>query len=159
MMKKQTWKNYAFWIILSELTGAISGWLSRDGMEIFKAAVKKPPLSPPSAAFPIVWGILYLLMGIAAARISLLDNSGKRNRALLVFLAQLAMNFLWSLIFFNAQAFAFAFVWLLLLLLLASLTAVRFYRLDSTAGILLLPYILWLVFAAYLNLGVWYLNI
>ena len=157
-MMKQNWKTYAFWIALSEAVGALSGFLSREGTKAFSETVTQPPLSPPMILFPIVWGILYALMGISAARISLSPPSQERNRGLNLFIAQLVVNFFWSLIFFNMQAFGFAFLWLLLLWALVLLMILTFRKIDPPAAWLQVPYLLWLTFAAYLNLGVWYLN-
>ena len=70
-MEKSTWKTYAFWIVLAEAVGALSGWLTRKGVKVYNATVEQPPLSPPSIVFPIVWGILFALMGVGAARIYL----------------------------------------------------------------------------------------
>jgi tryptophan-rich sensory protein len=158
MSIKQNWKTYAFWIVLSEAVGALSGFLSREGTKVFSQGVTQPPLSPPMILFPIVWGILYALMGISAARISLSPPSRERNRGLNLFIAQLVVNFFWSLIFFNAQAFGFAFLWLLLLWGLVLWMILTFRKVDPLAAWLQVPYLLWLTFAAYLNFGVWYLN-
>lgn len=143
---------------MSEGVGALSGWLTKDGTALYNATVAQPPLSPPSAVFPIVWGILFLLMGIGAARIYLSGPSRWRSRSLVLFLAQLAANFLWSIIFFNRQAFFFAFVWLLFLWLLIWGMFLAFRQVDKPAAYLQLPYLAWVTFAAYLNLGVWLLN-
>ena len=157
-MKTKTWKPYALGILLTESIGALSGWLSKDGMKIFSASISQPPLSPPAFLFPIVWGILYALMGIGAARIYLSPQSTERNRALNIYITQLIVNFFWSLIFFNAQAYLFAFFWLLILLFLVLWMILLFHKVNPLAAKLQIPYLLWLSFAAYLNLGVWYLN-
>ena len=157
-MIKKPWKRYAFWILLSEAVGALSGWLTRNAMMSFEDRVLQPPFSPPSILFPIVWTILYALMGIGAARISLSPGSPERNKGLNLFIAQLVINFFWSLIFFNAQAYGIAFLWLLLLWTLVFAMILQFWRVDPTAAKLQIPYLIWLTFAAYLNLGIWYLN-
>lgn len=157
-MKKSTWKTYAFWILFSEAVGALSGWLTRDGTKIYNETIAQPPLSPPSIVFPIVWGILFALMGIGAARIYLSPASGARSRSLLLFLIQLSFNFFWSIIFFNFQAFGFAFIWLIILWLLILLMILSFRKVDRLAAWLQIPYLLWVTFAAYLNFGVWLLN-
>lgn len=157
-MEKQTWKPYVFWILLTEAVGLLSGWLSREGTAIFSESVVQPPLSPPAIVFPFVWAVLYALMGISAARISLLPASPLRTGGLRLYIAQLTVNFFWSLIFFNLQAYGFAFLWLLLLWALVLRMILVFRRLDPTAARLQIPYLLWLTFAAYLNFGVWYLN-
>ena len=157
-MKYANWKSYGFWILLAEAVGALSGWLSGEGSAAFSETVAQPPLSPPAILFPIVWGILYLLMGISAARIYQSPPSQNRSRGLNLWIAQLVVNFFWSLIFFNAQAYGFAFLWLLLLWILVLLMILSFRNTDPFAAKLQIPYLLWLTFAAYLNAGVWYLN-
>ena len=157
-MKKPTWKTYAFWILLAEAVGGLSGWLTREGNKLFQATALQPPFSPPPLVFPIVWGILYALMGISAARISMAPPSRDRNTGLNLFIAQLVVNFFWSLIFFNLRAYGFAFLWLLLLWALVLWMILSFRKTDTLAALLQIPYLLWLTFAAYLNLGVWYLN-
>ena len=157
-MKIFNWKPYVFWISLAEGVGALSGWLTREGVEVYQQTVTQPPLSPPAFVFPIVWTILYALMGIGAARIWMAPPSSNRTRALLLFFVQLAFNFFWSIIFFNLQAFGFAFFWLLALWALIIGMIATFARVDKAAAWLQLPYLLWVTFAAYLNLGVWLLN-
>lgn len=157
-MKKGDWKVYAFWIGLCELVGIISGWLSSEGIAIYNATVNKPPLTPPSWVFPIVWTILFALMGISAARVSLAPASKWRSWGLNVFTAQLIVNFFWPLFFFNAQAFGFAFFWLILLWVLVFVTIWLFWKVDRLAAWLMLPYLVWLTFAAYLNGMVWLMN-
>lgn len=156
-MKRNT-KIFIISILLAEAVGGLSGFLTREGMKIYTEMIAQPPLSPPPLLFPIVWGILYALMGIGSARIWLTPASPERSRALNLYAAQLVVNFFWSLIFFNAQAFGFAFFWLLLLWLLVLLMILAFREVDPLAAWLQVPYLIWLTFAAYLNLGVWYLN-
>ena len=136
----------------------LSGFLSRAGTELYSHTMVKPPLSPPAIVFPIVWSILYGLMGISAARIWMAAPSRERSTGLNLFIIQLVVNFFWSLIFFNAQAYGFAVLWLLLLWSLVLGMIFVFHRIDPLAAWLQVPYLLWLTFAAYLNLGVWLLN-
>ena len=155
---KQIWKNYLFWILLSEAVGALAGWLSREGAVIFGETAIQPALSPPAIVFPIVWTVLYALMGIGAARVSMAPASPARSRGLNLFIAQLVVNFFWSLIFFNARAYGFALLWLALLFVLVLWMTLEFRKTDPLAALLQLPYLLWLAFAAYLNYAVWLLN-
>jgi len=157
-MKKTAWKVYAFWIGLAEGAGALSGFLTREGTQLYRMAVEKPPLSPPGVVFPIVWAILYALMGIGAARVYQAPPSGERTRALGLFLLQLGFNFFWSIWFFNARLYGFALVWLAALWLLVLGMIRAFRRVDPLAARLQIPYLLWVSFAAYLNWGVWLLN-
>lgn len=157
-MKNNQWKAYTFWIGLSLGAGALSGLLSRPGMEGFQEAVLQPPLSPPAFLFPVVWTILYVLMGIGVARVWLSEPSELRSRGIRLFVVQLIVNFFWSLIFFNARSFALAFLWLLLLWGLVVWMILTFRKVDPKGAWLQLPYLLWLTFAAYLSAGVWILN-
>lgn len=157
-MKKRKWAPYAAFILLTEAVGALAGFLTREGTELYKYAVEKPPLSPPAIVFPIVWAVLYLLMGIGAARIWLAPRSPGRTEGLVLFFVQLAVNFVWSLLFFNLEAFGFAFVWLAALWALIVWMTVTFRETDRAAAYLQIPYILWVFFAGYLNYGVWLLN-
>lgn len=157
-MKKTTWKTYLFWIVLAEAVGGLSALFTKDSMELYNAVISQPPLSPPAIVFPIVWGILYALMGISAARIRLSPQTAAKKAGINLFIAQLIVNFFWSLIFFNAQAFGFALLWLILLWVLVFLMIRAFYKVDPLAALLQIPYLVWLTFAAYLNAGVWYLN-
>ncbi len=157
-MKKLSWKTYAVWILFVEAVGALSGFLSREATQVYTAAIKRPPLSPPAILFPIVWTILFALLGIGAARIYVAPPSEARSRSLRLFFVQLAFNFLWSLIFFNLQAYVLAFFWLLALWVLILAMIRAFYQVDPLAAWLQVPYLLWVTFAAYLNLGVWLLN-
>lgn len=157
-MKHHTWKIYAAWILLAEAVGGLSGWLTRDGAKAYSQSIIQPPLSPPAMVFPIVWGILFALMGIGAARIYLAPPSRERTNSLRIFLLQLAFNFFWSILFFNLQAFGAALVWLLILWGLIVWMIVSFRKVDPLAAWMQIPYLLWVTFAAYLNYGVWMLN-
>lgn len=157
-MNKEKIKIYAVWILIAEAVGALSGFMSRKGMEIYSAYVQQPPLSPPAILFPIVWGILYALMGFGAARIYMAEPSRGRSSGLNLYILQLIVNFFWSLIFFNLQAYGFALFWLILLWTLVVSMTYTFRKSDPLAAYLQIPYLLWLTFAVYLNAGVWYLN-
>lgn len=153
-MKIKQWKVYLFWILLCESVGALSGWLSREGIDIYEATVNKPVFTPPGWVFPVVWSVLFALMGISAARIYFSEPSRNRNWGLNLFLIQLAVNFFWPLIFFNLQAFGIAFVWLILLWVLVAVVIRLFWKVDRTAAWLLVPYIVWLTFAVGLNVAI-----
>ena len=157
-MNKTDRKTYAFWILLAEATGALSAYLSMEGMARYAQIAVKPPLTPPGWVFGVAWTILYALMGISAARVYTAPMSQDRSRGLNLFIAELIINFFWSLIFFNAQAYGLALIWLLILWALVFLMILQFRLVDRTAGSLQIPYLLWLTFATYLNWGVWRLN-
>ena len=147
-------KSYGFWIALSEGVGALAGWLSRDGIRNFESAFAQPVLSPPGWVFPVVWGILFALMGISAARISRLPVSPSTACGQKLFFTQLIFNFFWSIIFFNLQAYWAAFWWLILLWVQVLGMILCYAKDDRTAAWLQVPYLLWLTFAAYLNFWV-----
>lgn len=149
-------KNYVLFISVSVLTGLISALLTRNNMNIYDK-ISTPPLSPPGILFPIVWTILYILMGISAARIYTANNN-KWSRLLSVWSVQLIVNFLWSILFFNYQAFLLSFIWLVLLLILIMIMIILFYKIDKAAGLIQIPYFLWVTFAGYLNFAIYLLN-
>jgi len=155
---RENWKLYALFIGITEAVGALSGLLTREGMDYFMANVAQPPLSPPGWLFPVVWGILYALVGYGAARVWLSPEGKDRQRGLNLYVTQLVVNFFWSLIFFNARAYGFALLWLGLLWVLVLLMILQFRKTDKIAAWIQLPYLAWLTFAAYLNWGVWMLN-
>lgn len=109
-------------------------------------ALTKPPLTPPSFLFPIVWTVLFILMGVGAARIFMTEPTAARNRDLIVYVVQLAVNFFWSIIFFNLQAYAFAFFWLILLWVLILTMIYLFCKVDKPAALIQIPYAIWVTF-------------
>ena len=145
-------------LLIPLLIGGISGFISQNSMETF-ALLNKPPLSPPGWLFPIVWTTLYILMGVASY-IVLVSNAPIESKsiALKVYLIQLVINFFWSLIFFNLEQYLLAFFWLLFLWVLIIITIILFYNISKTAAYLLIPYLLWVTFAGYLNLSIYLLN-
>lgn len=148
-------------IILILIPGALGFFstLFTGDIALIYNSFEKPPFSPPSAVFPVVWILLYLLMGI-----SLLLAYRKAEKreiftdAAVYFFAQLLLNFIWPIVFFRFKALFYSVLILLLLWIFTAITAAKFYRINHTAGILLIPYWLWLTFAFYLNAGVWLLN-
>ena len=151
----QKYKPYILQVLLALAVGGVSALIS-GGMDDYQA-LTKPPLSPPGWVFPVAWSILYVLMGLAAG---LIQVSGDRDSktALTAYYVQLAINFLWSPIFFGLGWIGFAAVWLALLVVAVYVTRRRFYAISPAAGWLLVPYLLWCLFALYLNLGLVILN-
>ncbi len=152
---KIQWKNLITCLAIPLVVGSLSAFLTRNNMETFEL-ISKPVLAPPGWLFPVVWTILYILMGIASY---LVLTSGKPNdTALIVYGIQLAFNFFWSIIFFNLELYLFAFIWLVLLWLLIIKTTNLFHQISKPAGYLMLPYLLWVTFAGYLNFSIYLLN-
>ncbi len=156
---KTSKKAYIFFIGTALAIGGLSALISGGGMD-FYSEIKTPPLAPPSILFPIVWSVLYILMGISAAMISLNQTSGKQDKksALSTYAASLIFNFAWSIIFFNLRAFLFAFLWLTVLLYLVIKTIIKYREINKTAAYLQIPYAVWVSFAGYLNFAIWVLN-
>lgn len=157
-MAWKNWKTYLISILIALGVGGLSALLSMDSMRIYREMMVKPPLAPPAWLFPVVWTALYTLMGISAGMIWLSPLGADRSRGLNLYIAQLIVNFFWSLLFFNAQAFGFAALWLILLWVLVLLMILQFWKVDQLAAKLQIPYLIWLTFAAYLNIAIWILN-
>lgn len=149
-------KHLLISLAISLGAGALSGLLSMGGMEKFEM-LEKPPLTPPGVLFPIVWTILFALMGISAYLVYE-ENPRVLSLALLVYAVQLAVNFMWPLFFFNRQEFLQAFFIIIALWLLIIVMIKQFYKVNKTAALLQIPYLIWVTFAAYLNFGVYLLN-
>lgn len=154
---KLNWKKLILCLAIPLAVGGLATLLS-GGMGDFQS-VNQPPLSPPGWVFPVVWTILYLLMGYASYRVLVSGAEPRQIRkALTLYGAQLALNFLWPIIFFGFDLYLVAFLILIALWVLIFLTIRAFSKIDERAGDLLLPYLLWVTFAGYLNLGVFLLN-
>ena len=145
-------------IFIPLAVGAVSGFISMNAMDDF-ALASKPPLSPPGWIFPVVWTVLYILMGISSYLVNNSDAPKEEiKKANLVYGISLVFNFFWSIIFFNLKQYLFAFLWLLALLFLVIYTVYLYFGISKTAAYLQIPYIIWLLFAAYLNFGIFLLN-
>lgn len=156
---KKSIKSYIYSILIALGVGGLSALFTADSMDIYSRIVK-PPLSPPSILFPVVWSILYILMGISAALVYNTKTATirERNSALFTYGLSLFFNFFWSIIFFNLGWFFFAFIWILILLYLIVRTIMKYYKINPTAAYLQIPYLLWVAFATYLTFAIWYLN-
>lgn len=157
MLKKL--KPFIIQILIALAVGGLSALLSMGSMD-FYGEINKPPLSPPSRLFPVVWTILFVLMGISAG---IIVKKGERfpeksAEALGIYYLSLFVNFFWSIIFFNLQWYLLAFLWLLLLWGLVLTTILKYRRISPLAAWLQIPYLLWITFAGYLNLMIFLLN-
>ena len=152
-------KPYVISIAIALGVGGLSAFLTRNNMNIYGRIIQ-PALAPPAILFPIVWTLLYTLMGISSARIRLKkeENPELVLDALFAYVIQLILNFFWSLIFFNMQNFLFSLIWLVLLWIAILVMIIRFYRVEPLAALLQIPYLLWVTFAGYLNFMIYQLN-
>ena len=152
-------KPYIISILIALGIGGLSAFLTRNSMEVYKN-INQPPLTPPMILFPIVWSVLFILMGISSAIIYTKRSINPREAlsGLIIYGLQLIVNFFWSIIFFNMQAYLFAFIWLLLLLVLIVIMILQFRKISPLAAYLQIPYLLWVTFAGYLNLMIFMLN-
>ena len=153
---KIKWKELIISLIIPLAIGGLSAFLTRNSMDVY-SNINQPPLAPPSILFPIVWTILFTLMGISSYLVYV-SNAKNKREALALYGVQLVVNFIWPLIFFNMQAYFASFLWLLLLWVLVALMIWQFYKAKPLAAYLQIPYILWLTFAAYLNLAIFLMN-
>lgn len=175
---KKNWRILVISVLIPLLVGSIAGLSTMGGMEQFQS-LRKPSLAPPAWIFPVVWTILYLLMGISFYLIYTSECRGNRrereeinsqcakknqctslqkNNALQLYGYQLVVNFLWPVLFFNFGWYGFSYLWLILLWILVARMIWEFDKISQTAALLNLPYLFWLGIAGYLNLSVWILN-
>lgn len=145
-------------ILLPIAVGSVSAYLTGNAMMLY-GGMAKPPCSPPGPVFPVVWTVLYILMGVSSYLVYRLDPKDKDvKKAIGLYILQLAFNFLWPVFFFRFSWYLFAFIWLILLWVMILLTIKQFYQLDKRSAYLMVPYLLWVTFAGYLNLAVFFLN-
>ena len=150
---------YMFWIGIAEMVGITSGLLTgREIIAFAKMTIHKPPLYPNPLIFPLVWTIIYALMGISITRIFSKEPSGDRFLSIVLYFIQLVFNFIWCFIFFEGRNFGVALFWIFALLILVLMMTTTFDSVDKWAARLQTPYIIWLLFATVLNLSVYILN-
>ena len=152
-------KPYIISIAIALAVGGLGTFLIRNNLYLY-AIIDKPAFSPPAFLFPIVWTILYVLMGISSARIWLQRDihASEAMDSLLSYALQLTLNFFWPIIFFNMRTFLFAFIWIVVLWASILKMVFKFSVLDKTAAYLNIPYVLWVTFAGYLNFMIYLLN-
>lgn len=151
---KVNFKKLIVIIIITMLIGSFFTLIT--GTSIYDEIVK-PKLSPPGIVFPIVWFILYTLMGISFYLVTE-SNHEKKDMSLLIYIMQLIFNSLWTLIFFGAENFLLGSIWLCILVILIIIMIINFYKVNKIAGLLQIPYLLWSIFALYLNISIYLLN-
>ena len=155
---KLNYKLLILCIAIPLFSGALSSFIAQNSMTTFDL-LNKPPLTPPGIIFPIIWSILYILMGIASYLVLTSgENANEISIALTAYGLQLIVNILWPVFFFSFQWYFFSFLWLVLLWVLVAKLILEFGEISKVAAGLNVPYLLWLSFAGYLNLGIWLLN-
>lgn len=154
-LKNIDWKNLITAIAIPLAVGGASALITKNGMKAFET-VNQPPLTPPMWLFPVVWTLLFILMGIASYLI--VNAHAEDTKALYYYGIQLVLNFFWSIWFFNLSWYLFSFFWLLVLWICIFATIISFFPISKKAAYLMVPYLLWVAFAGYLNLGVYLLN-
>lgn len=142
-------------ILISLGTGILSALLTKDNMDIYSKV--NTLIEVPKIVFPIVWTILYILMGISSYKIYKSNNENKKE-ALIIYGLQLLTNFIWSIIFFNLKNFLLAFIWIVGLDILVIAMIISFYKINKKAALLQLPYLLWSLFATLLTYQIYILN-
>lgn len=147
-------KIYAKAILIPVVLGGIVGLIISGSIDY--NSLQKPFLAPPSIVFPIVWTILYILMGVSYGILE--DKSLIDTKTNVIYYLQLFVNALWSIIFFTLKWRLFAFIWIILLDVLVIIMIIDFYKKNKLAGLLQIPYLLWTLFASYLNLSIYLLN-
>ena len=152
---KINWKTLTICLLIPLSAGGLSALLTNNSMKVFES-IEKPVFAPPGWLFPVVWSVLYLLMGIASYMV--ITSGRPYRRAMTAYFAQLICNFVWLLIFFNMGAYLLAFIWLIALIILVTATIILFYKISKTSALLFAPYMVWLLFAGYLNWGIYMLN-
>lgn len=160
MKKKVNFIKLIILILIPLVVGFVSSMITKDAMISFNM-MKKPPLSPPGILFPIVWTILYIMMGIASFLVvNNNDNTVKsiKNKWITIYIIQLVFNFFWLIIFFKLRMYYFGFIWLVVLWILVLVLILNGKKINLKSVYLLIPYIIWMTFAGYLNIGVALLN-
>ena len=152
-------KIYGVSIAIPLAVGGLAAFLTRNSMDIYEK-INQPFLAPPSWVFPVVWTVLYVLMGVSAAMIYDDEKASvdDKKHALRLYGINLAVNFLWSIIFFNLGAFLAAFLWLMLLIFVIMRMTTAFYKIKPIAAYLQIPYVIWCCFAPYLTASIWLMN-
>lgn len=149
------WKKLIIITVITFIVGTFFSFFTMNSMDTFKYLSK--PINVPGVLFPIVWSILYLLMSISCYLI-VQSNDKDKKEGIILYAIQLVINSLWTLIFFGFGAYLLSFIWIIILLIVVIIMLAKFYNINKIAMYINIPYVLWLLFAAYLNLGIYLLN-
>ena len=149
------WKKLIIITVITFIVGTFFSFFTMNSMDTFKDLSK--PINVPGVLFPIVWSILYLLISISCYLI-VQSNDKDKKEGIILYAIQLVINSLWTLIFFGFGAYLLSFIWIIILLIVVIIMLAKFYNINKIAMYINIPYVLWLLFAAYLNLGIYLLN-
>lgn len=158
MKKKQLWISFIVFIILCFIVEIIGSFWTKETVSTWYPTLTKPSWTPPNWVFGPVWSSLYIMIAIAGWLIYKAPHSHKRSTALILYGSQLALNFIWSFLFFSLRSPILGLIDIILLLLFISLTIIKTWRVRPLASILLIPYLIWVMYATSLNIGIWLLN-
>ena len=147
-------KVYLKSILVPVIVGGVVGLIISGSIDYNN--LQRPPLSPPSIVFPIVWTILYILMGVSYGILKVRNLNDEDVN--FIYYLQLIVNALWSIVFFLLKWRLFSFIWILILDFLVVVMIVKFYEKNKVAGLIQIPYLIWIIFASYLNLTIYFLN-
>lgn len=148
---KINYKRLIIYILIPLILGSIIGLLTSGNYN----EIVMPKFTPPKILFPIVWSILYILMGISRY---IIDSKEHNHSAITIYKLQLLINLIWPFLFFNFKWYLFSFIWIIILITLVTIMIIKFFNLSKTSGLLQIPYLLWLIFASILNFAVYTLN-
>lgn len=157
MTKRINWFQLIVIVLITQLIGVLSSIFSGNIGQIYKS-FDKPTLSPPGWLFGIIWPVLFLLMGIAAYLIYQTRMIRERKKAIRLYWIQLLVNFLWPIVFFRFEMYWISVVVILVLDILVLMATIWFCKLKKSAGYIMIPYLIWIIFATYLNIGIAVLN-
>lgn len=155
-MKNVNVKKLIFYLLITLVIGSLPSLFIYGSIGSYDS-LNKPLLSPPSIIFPIVWSILYILMSISIYRVMMSENINK-DEAKLIYFIQLITNALWTSIFFYFKEYFLSFLWIIMLIVFVSAMFIKFLKIDKVSAYIQIPYLIWLLFAAYLNFGIFVLN-
>lgn len=148
---KINYKKLIIYILIPLILGSIVGLFTSGNYK----EIIMPKFTPPKILFPIIWSILYILMGISRY---IIDNKEHNHNAITIYRLQLLINLIWPFLFFNFKWYLFSFLWIILLITLVTIMIIKFLKLSKVSGVLQIPYLLWLVSASFLNFAVYTLN-
>jgi translocator protein len=157
-MKTSRFLEVVICISIPLVIGGLSGLATTGAIDSWYAMLNKPSFNPPNYLFGPVWTMLYVLMGISLFLVWKSSQGKSRNKAIVIFMIQMTLNFAWTFLFFYFHWLGFALIEILLLWITITLMILTFYRIDKTAALLQIPYLLWVTFASILNGAIWLLN-